>query len=914
MNAALLWKEYRQQRALWLTVFLVAAFLAISMSVTLHSRHEAQFAVAYSLMSIAVAYGVIAGALSMASEREDGTLDFLERLAGRRNPIWRRKLGAGIGLVFSQSLALAVVALIVGFSSSDNAFTMFAAGLNGMAWGMLAGARCRTVLIAVLMGIALMLGSWALAFILSALFRLPIFGVEAGLGLAAFYASWRSFCRDDSSRRPPPARTGRPLVRVIPASWRAVLWLAFRQGRWALAAVGAGTLLLGVVMIFGLQIVFWPAGTLLLGLICGLGVFSADQNGKQFLASQRIPLGLYWTVKTIFWLFIIASATALAWYLGTGLHAKYESEAPSYLILKWAGWNYPDGSSDPALLVAIWPLYGFCVGHFLGMMIRRPAVSVFLAIVLTPVITVMWAPSLILSGVSAWWVFIIPALLLLTARLAMRPWASARLMTFRPILGLSSTAALMVICLSAFFWRRATEVPDVGEPFDVKAYLATLPPPEKNEAAQLIRHALANLKEQRNKVDHELGWPRDPNWREINEKSDTTTVRRAINDAYDWTFVRVVCDGWPAEDKRIGAWLDQLFRGEWASEIQKISHLPLGTLEDPRFFDGSKWPTQTFQLGADCGKMARLLVARGLQLQARGDSRGALNQLESALAISRQLQNNGLYDQVKEAESIEKEVLTGYGYWLEKIGADKDLLRAGLDVLQRHQEVSPTLANSFQAEYVVATGDQRSFREQYKFREQSNQNLVITTSKRLANELRKIALDVPWEEERQRHLVNSVFASELQNDSEPIRNGQIGFPLKSGPGANLDAREWNDLLAQFRFTHPYLSGEFINARRDFARRKRQLHAVEIVTALGLYYTDHQKAPASLDDLAPAFFASMPIDPLTGGTFGYRISEGEQIELRDSRPLTLAPGQPVVFSEKREWWVPDLYLPAPSWVK
>jgi len=102
-------------------------------------------------------------------------------------------------------------------------------------------------------------------------------------------------------------------------------------------------------------------------------------------------------------------------------------------------------------------------------------------------------------------------------------------------------------------------------------------------------------------------------------------------------------------------------------------------------------------------------------------------------------------------------------------------------------------------------------------------------------------------------------------------------------------------------------------RPNFARRQRQLHAIEILTALGLYQADHQKAPAQLDDLVPAYLANMPIDPVSGNAFGYRISGGELIDLVNTGGprLQLAPGQAVLFAGEG---TSAFYLPAPSWVK
>ena len=144
------------------------------------------------------------------------------------------------------------------------------------------------------------------------------------------------------------------------------------------------------------------------------------------------------------------------------------------------------------------------------MIVARPFVAAVLAMIFATIAAAAWAPSLLIGGIPAWQILVIPAILLLTSRLAVRPWVSGRLLSLRPILGISCAAVLLILSLSAFFWLRATEFPDVGEPFDVQAYVATLPPPEQNESATLIRNAVANLKEHRKKVADRLGRPGDP--------------------------------------------------------------------------------------------------------------------------------------------------------------------------------------------------------------------------------------------------------------------------------------------------------------------------------------------------------------------------------------------------------------------
>ncbi len=910
MNAVLFWKEYRQHRALWLTIFGLAALLLVSFSITLE-RREQDFAVIYVLRSLAVAYGVIAGASLLAGEKEDGTLDFLDRLAGRRGPVWLRKFVAGASMALSQSLALAALALALGYGSFDNLLTMLGIGIYALAWGLLAGALYRNVLKATLLGIAIMAGCCLLLFVgLPGIVAVPIVTGNFVLGLGAFYVSWRSFCRDDRSRQPPRVRPIRRLIETVPASWRAVIWLCCRQGRWALATVGTSAVLLGILE---LEVVFWPIGSLLLGLICGLAVFSRDQDGgRQFVAPQRIPFGRYWTAKTTFWLAILACAIGLSLYEATKmtqLLSGHNLDKPGTLS-DWVGaftdWHYPKGSCEPVLLLIIWPLYGFCVGHFLGMAMRRPVIAAFLSLVFAPLIAAWWAPSLIVGGVHAWWIFVVPLSMLLTSLLATRPWLAGRLLTVRPMLGIAAAITLMGVFTAAFLWHRATELPDTGEPFDVKEYISSLPSPEHNQANRLIRDALAKLKQRRTEVDGKLDWPIDPNSpaTPVREKD---SLRIAVDRAYDTILNDVLKEGWPAQDKKVGVWLDELFEGKWAAEIQKITELPLGTFKDPSSVS-SRY--SVVEQADDCRKMARLLIGRGLQLQARGDKAGALNWLETALAISRQLQNNAVYEQFEKAEEIEKDTLAGYRRWLEQLGPNKELLRVGLEVLQRHEAAKPSLANNIKAEYLVARGDRYFFREDYFIRD-VDRNDENSRSRGAAHWLRILARQVPWENQRESRLLNAFFAEQLLQIREGIAwSGKRNRSSDSatGSGAALD-----DLLDSFEHERLYLYLMVGGLRRDFAYSERRVHAVEIATAIGCYYADHKKLPAQLDDLAPAYLANVPIDPVSGRPFTYRISAGERIDPADGVPLVLAPGQAIIIGEDSVS-SKTLYVPAPTWAE
>ena len=149
--------------------------------------------------------------------------------------------------------------------------------------------------------------------------------------------------------------------------------------------------------------------------------------------------------------------------------------------------------------------------------------------------------------------------------------------------------SLIVSCLAGFAWQRAHEIPNI-EPFDQAAFIATLPSPQENEAGLLLRRALEKMRVERQKVG-------------LNTIPDNI----AIPDI----------SAPPQRKTREMVFLRKLFLGEWANDARTASRLPLGLLQDPRHVVSA---ISLSSLQNDCGDLARLFVARALQLQADGDS------------------------------------------------------------------------------------------------------------------------------------------------------------------------------------------------------------------------------------------------------------------------------------------------------
>jgi len=953
MTAVLLWKEYRQQRAFWLVIVGLALLLVVSLGETMgrgsgwevFQDRQVRPILSSLVVILVMVHGLAAGALLLAGDKDDGVLVFLDSLTGRRGPLFARKVVAGVLLTLSQSLVLAGLAFGLGFGSYEM-FYLPLWGLDCLVWGFLAGALCRTALTAILVGIVLLGASWPLVFTvgLSVLWLCqnlpwylgwdpdwrdhrgnigpvegPLFmiALRTTVGLAAGFVAWRVYCRDDFSRQPGSWRLKDKLLSVLPADWGVLLWLVYRQGRRVLLVCVAGVVLLAFA-VHPAPLIVWTFGTLFLGLACGLAAFAPDQNaGSRFLGAQRFPPGRVWTVKVLFWGAVICGLTALAWLAAT---LGFNSPDPG----DWIGQAmraengpgrhayFPVAIGNPALFLALWPLYGFCFGQFFAQALHRPIFAIVLAVFLSPLIAALWVPSLLAGGVPVWQVLIIPAILLLTSRLAQWPWVSGRLGTWRPLLGIAGAFALMALSLAGCFWYRVVQLPDVGEPFDVKAFQASLPSTQQNKAGRLIQRAAEDMVQQRDALADALRSPNEPN--------ELMAKRR------EWWLNRVLTDGWSKkDDEEIGGWLDRLFQGDWAKEAQEAPKFALGMVRDPRFTDPTAGGQGDYQHYLD---LARLFVIRALQLQGKGDSRGALDDLETALALSRQVANYASDRLTMDwGYRMEDIALGGLQTWLQKVGPDKELLHDAQEVLRQHRKDSPAPANSIKATYLVylKNGPESS-------RVRTGIDWVLDT-----------AYGAPWEKERQSRIVHAVVKGQLEAVKEPVvKNRNLwwdenfpdrrlfnrdqwydmllrwdaainGLPPKDGPGSEISARQWGEWVRECEPIHSQIHSHLFLDLRLIVEHRRQtaLDAAELVTAVARYQAEHGRPPAKLDELVPAFLAKVPMDPSTGKPFSYAISKGEEIDRGWIDPLRLAPGQAY-------FWSPDDYNPefhpVPVWPK
>jgi hypothetical protein len=922
---SLLWKEYREQRSVWLALAGLAVVLVGGLTATLlhdstPSLESGRFLVVLvATLTMAGTYGLVSGAMLLAGERESGTQVFLDTLPADRTRLWAVKGLCGVLGTLGQVLLLLLLVLALGLGQGVLSPTAWlgmltAVALESLAWGLLGSALCRSVLPAAGVTALFLAVSWiaggAVTWPLNPwliLLRLNL-ALVAVLGSLLWFGGWRldrnrivGLVRDSDSRWSSYLRSG-----------QAVLWLTVRQRRVAFVWLLAGGVVAGVFLPrFGL--VFWPVFSLLLGIMGGTGVFAGEQAGGayRFLGDQRLPLGRVWTAKVAVGFGLVAGVALVALSAGVVHVGLADPELAFEKWLRLEGFLPWLAEHEElvrlmgfGLYFILWLAYGFTLSQLLAVVCQKSAVALVLTLLLCPFLLGLWLPSLVWGGLRAWQVLAVPLFLLAASRLVLGPWVSGRLQGQRAPKILGGCGLLVVAWMGGSFWHRVGEVPDFGEPFDVAAYVASLPSIEKNQAGRLITRAAGEMLAQEQEVDQKTGPPPQPARPREDAAVEAAGSANTVVKSYGELVWEVLDRGWRDEDRALGRWLDLMFEGEWANHVREAASLPLGIVADPRTMTVAGSHITTLEPH----RLAPLFAARALHLQAGGDAGAGLHQLAVILALSRHMRNHATVKDYAAGASVESVALRTLDHWIQKLGPRAELLQKALEELSQHEARIPSTTDNIKAQYLLARNSLAAPSTWLGWflgspRQPTDHFLV---------ELMTLSSQVPWEQARQTRLLNASFHSRIRLAKAPVevkswaaRDGKTGghlppslerwFADPNGPQASLDRERLSQMVADSPL-RLILSGwgPIISIEASGLCR---LHAARLRLALALYEIREGKPAASLQALIPHDLPELPPDPYSGQLFGYRISRGERLPPLpadlppDAMGQALTPGPP-----------------------
>jgi hypothetical protein len=473
MTRSLVWKELRQQWAVWLTMAVTAGSLVTALRAVLSPGLNRDELLVSTLWLSAWAYGLVCGSLLLAIESEDQTQTFLETLPGTRRRLWRAKVSAGLGLLAAQALVLCVISYLsfsperLSFPAGFDLAGIPAFGVAGFAFGLWGGARSASVLGGIGRGVT------AQAVILLTLFpflaltikgvALLILGVDpsrvtlpfaplvalAMVAAAAAFRSRQTYCQLDRLRA--AALRGRG-ARLAEQDWGEAFRLACWDARWfalGIAALGVCGLALKTEGMIDL-----PPLVACIGLVCGLSALSGskdsaalDGTGEPAAVARR---DLFARVAVRFAVaYAVSLLTALAWLVLT--RSVRDVDQVLYLSqqvpLSYVPWFY---NAQSHVFLPAWLVNGFAVGLMCGLFARSSLATGLLAVVGGFLLVRLWLIfQFIFSQATAWHVLGVPAVLLAAALATV--FASTRVRSEGRV-AILLTTALVTGALATSLW------------------------------------------------------------------------------------------------------------------------------------------------------------------------------------------------------------------------------------------------------------------------------------------------------------------------------------------------------------------------------------------------------------------------------------------------------------------------------
>jgi ABC-type transport system involved in cytochrome c biogenesis permease component len=875
MARTLIWKELREQWAVWVSMLVVALAGGWTLVFLMSHGKNLDDSLTCLLWLAAWCYGLLSGSLLFAGDREEGTEGFLDILPVTRRQLWRTKIGAGLLLLVTQLLVLiAFACVLLPFRQLNNRLTPELVGIVlfgalGSAWGVFCGSFASSVLAALGWGVSLCFGfSVVLGGLLAALVdgfltrytgRIENETWLAFVGLVATGVAVRSrsvYCRTDFSRLLRARLPKKPIARQ---SWTVVFWLAYRQAR----GFAIGMLVLTAFAILGLVVLrtaAWPLATLVIGVVAGGTVFADEQQSGafRFLGDQRFPLMRFWIGKATVRFAVALGACALialAGFLLLMIRAatlERGQENDAFILLRLT--VIANLREEPVWFLTAPLAYGFAVGLFVGLLFRKPLIGVSVAFCGAAPVAFLWLPSqLVGAGLHGWQVLGVPVMVAAASYWLLRSRAADRIVSSGVVGTTVFVAAASILWLSGSFWYRAVEIPEPPDAIDLPAFVSSLPTPEENVGGRAVLRGLRRLAEfQQNFVGDEAD-KRPPQAGELNAR---------VPGFFDY-FDRVntaSTRGWDPSDKLLVRFLDRVFQNGWSSDLWEAVNLPTGVVDDPR-------TSNIFALlpEANAARLApHLLSCRGLQAQAEGDPATFVKNLEISLTVSRNMRNHTSAVPTQVGFAVAENASRWVDRWLERLDRRPELLRQALTLFLRFDsEPEPTVEDIRRAEYLIGAN---TFADPSTLPRPAQVSDSVLLGPFDNVDLMRFSLEVPWEKARFRRLLQAYYSTDRQV-------------------AELATEMAPELLR--RQIQPF-SRRRVNDGRPWAAVEVQVRAALLRIALRLYQDEVGKPAESLTDLVPKYLPAVPKDPYDDKPFRYRLSRGETLR-----------------------WPPEYYLPGQS---
>ncbi len=910
MISALVWKEIREHRAIWLAMVVLTSVLGLGLS-RLVAPTDPLLAIAVATLTnlgMAAGYGVVCGAMMLAGEHEGGTLSFLDIFLGRRGQLWFAKFAIGATLALGEALTVAFLLYLMEQVPPNWGVALLGVGdrralirqaqvlqpnaglwfillpvitLEAYAWGMFGSALSRRVLPAAAVSALVATPIWVFALFAPSLF---LFGLRLFVALAVLAISFAVFQSQarDATQGPAPVLDTRDAKRQFLDRWDTL-----EQDLPVLAhaevAVGDET----------------PQGR--------NGALAPARLYADYPEARSPQQVLWWLTLRQAWS-VIASLGAAALVLG-------------FLV--------------PGLGPVLWPLATLIIGVACGTATFAPeqrdlsyqhlAAQHFPLPVIWRFKTLFWLSAAILISL-----LLAAAGLAFTGVQAFQRGGAGRFVGFRfgALLDLLGPALYFGIWLPygfcaglIFVWlcRKTILALMLAGLASVGALGLWLPsllcggmsgwqvwvvPLLTLLASRLLVRAWAGgrIKERRPLTALSAFGAVALAWLGLNlgyRAFEMPDVGAPLDPEGFREIIKALPDNLAGQKLQVAltAIEDAGARDEdWLGRVAAASRLPTGMIETPRS-DGQAPNLRHLTM---VPRMTDRLRALTEAERKAGRADAALEHVAQILALSRNLRHKAPIDSYVVGIETEAAALAAVDDWLAAARPDPDLLRRMLDELNRHAANVPTPLDCLQTECFRAGGllalPAGWVRSPERIRDRWLAGVIT------------LSLELPWEDERKTRLWQIVWAglfraletppwelpavSEPNGASDATRNIlRAWLPAASGPGASLTQADVARQLDASWLADEHLFASVERLRAASLGASWRLDTERLTTALALYQLATGKPAQRLEDLAPKYLPQLPLDPYSGQPYRYRISDGEHI---DGLGKAL-PGQGVVWS-------------------
>ena len=516
------WKEYRAQRALWLSCLLIGIVSQFTLGfMALHPEIRSEFLLGAASF-FPVMYAVGCGALLFASEREERTADWLTALSIPPAPSLTAKFTFAVASVVALQTVLALFSLaLLGGASAENLRTMFLPfALIVLIWSALGSLLSQLVLMSVpltfLLGLVFhllllsLLVSWngqsvqmnaPLVFIAVGMLSFCALGVDIWLGLRWCQGQYTDgssleniqFRLTDLWQSQSTSRktTSRLSTCVEPEqawyrTWQRLVWQERNRESLHWVMLIAGVLLGSLIAMNGRvgsnnpstrdAVAFLVIGMAsLIPFSMGVLGFRCDANRSQsrFLAFRGISPASVWMAKQAvwmwraFWLPIAVIGCARLFEALFATHYGGTSKLPMESIISAI-------SERPWL--AIWMvLLSYGSGQLAGLLFQRTIIAMAFGVMLN-LVFMGWLGLIEVLSVPQWWSLGLPALALFLITLwQMRPWLledNSWSRRWKIAVAIVGTPALLVMLL-AYYRVAEVSFPPAVDPSLVSLFQST---------------------------------------------------------------------------------------------------------------------------------------------------------------------------------------------------------------------------------------------------------------------------------------------------------------------------------------------------------------------------------------------------------------------------------------------------------